>query len=56
MNALIEQARTQYGEILPCSGKASLEECITDDPRTGRMLWFNSADGDTHVVSERELA
>jgi hypothetical protein len=52
---LIDQARKQYGEILPCGRRTSIEECFTfeTNERTARLaLWFNvKHDDSTRVVS-----
>lgn len=49
---LMEQARAHYGEIFPCTGR-NWEGCVTEE-RGFLMFWFNSADGNTHVISERK--
>ncbi|MBW2000564.1 MAG: hypothetical protein JRJ29_21725 [Deltaproteobacteria bacterium] len=49
--ALIDQARAQYGEILPCATRRSLEECFTEE--SGQLhFWFNLEDGNTKVLIE----
>ena len=49
---LLEQARVRYGEVSPCAGR-NWEGCVTEE-RGFLMFWFNSADGNTHVISERK--
>jgi hypothetical protein len=49
---LMDQAQTRYGEIFPCAGR-NWEGCVTEE-RGFLMFWFNSADGNTHVISERK--
>ena len=47
---LMEQAREQYGEICPCSGKP-WEDCFS--VAGGKLVFrFNTADGHTHVLRE----
>ena len=47
--ALIQQARQQYGSIVPCSSRDSLYECFTVE--FGKiMFWFNTVDNDTHLL------
>ena len=46
--SLIEQALAQCGT--PCTGKATLEQCFTEEG--GKVvLWFNTPDHSTHVVT-----
>jgi hypothetical protein len=48
--ALIDQARKQHGQILPCAGK-TFEECFTFEG--GELFfWFNLQDGNTRVLIE----
>lgn len=53
--ALIDQARKQYGEISPCSGKESLEDCFSEEDRYGLFFWFNTDDGSTRVLIEGKV-
>lgn len=48
---LVEKARTRWSHIVPVSERSTLKECLT---RHGRrvFLWFNTADGSTHIVTE----
>lgn len=48
INRLIEAAKEEFGEIVPCGGKA-WDQCLT---RHGELnlFWFNTADGSTHVM------
>ena len=48
--AMIAQARERFDKILPCSGKASLDECFIDMGEYGYLLYYNTPDGGTHVV------
>lgn len=48
--ALVERARAQYGEILPCSSKRSLEECFTAEFGL-LMFWFNDQSRSTRMLS-----
>lgn len=49
MNKLLEIAKERYGNIRPCHGKCSFEECITiEDNKI--ILWFNTNDDSTHIV------
>jgi len=51
---LIAIARGLYGDIAPCSRRASLMDCF--DIYDGRLfLYFNTADDSTRVVSARIL-
>jgi hypothetical protein len=50
--SLIDRAKAEHGTILPCGGKACLEDCITEEPGVGRIFWFNTPDGSTHVEIE----
>jgi hypothetical protein len=50
MNEMIAEAKRQHGEITPCYGKATLEECFTEEPGFGLLFWFNTKDGSTHMV------
>lgn len=50
---LMKQARQQYSEIFPCSGK-NWEDCFS--VASGKLLfWFNTPDGQTHIVGEELL-
>jgi len=48
--ALLADARSRYGEIQPCAGRRSLEECFADYGKHGFYLYFNDKTGSTHVV------
>ncbi len=50
---LIAKARAKHGEITPCRGK-SFDECFTHSPKYGMAFWYNSVDGSTHAILERE--
>jgi hypothetical protein len=50
MTAMIALAVAKYGQITPCTGKATLSDCLTHEPGIGDILWFNTPDGSTHVV------
>ena len=47
---LINQAREQYDNVLPCSQARDLGECFTVE---GNLVcfWFNTEDHSTHLVS-----
>ena len=47
--ALMLQARRAHGELYPCSGRRSIWEGFTQE-RGRLMFWWNSADGNTHMV------
>jgi hypothetical protein len=47
---LIEKATRKHKKIFPCAHKDDISQCFTlDDGRL--MLWFNTEDQSTHVVS-----
>lgn len=47
---LIKRATKKHKKIYPCGHKNSLADCFTEDE--GRlMLWFNTEDQSTHVVT-----
>lgn len=50
--ALIAAARAQHGDIQPCSGKRSLEDCFTDEAGVGLIFWFNTPDHTTRIIKE----
>lgn len=47
-DALIAQAISENG--VPCAGKSCLEDCFTDEPGIGLMLWYNEPNGNTRVL------
>ena len=53
--AMIAEARKRHGEILPCSSKRSLAECFTEEGEYDTILWYNDAQGNTHVVRRSAL-
>lgn len=50
--SMIAEARARHGEIQPCEGKRSLEECFTEE-RGMLLFWCNSPDGSTRVITHR---
>ena len=51
---LVKLATEKFGDIRPCGDKKSLSDCFTDD--SGELvLWFNTLDNSTHIVSEHNL-
>jgi hypothetical protein len=47
---LIDKATRKHKKIYPCAHKATIADCFTrDDERL--MLWFNTEDHSTHVMS-----
>lgn len=47
---LIDKATRKHKKIYPCAHKANIADCFTrDDGRL--MLWFNTEDQSTHVVT-----
>jgi len=48
---LIEKAKKIYGEIFPCINRKTLEECFTSTNNGEPLLWFNTKDHSTHIVS-----
>lgn len=49
---LMEQARSQYGDIEPCQGK-SFAECFRT--QNGMLqFWFNDRSGNTRLLYVRE--
>lgn len=52
--AMIEMARRRFHTIYPCSYRHSLEECFTVVGEK-QVLWFNTEDHSTHVVTSDEL-
>jgi len=49
--ALIDQARKQYGKIRPSGTMDSLEDCFSEEE--GRLyFWFNVQGGNTKVLIE----
>ena len=51
---LMKKAVEKYGRILPTQDYKTLEECFTYEAiwRTW-FFWFNTPDGNTHLVKER---
>lgn len=49
-NILINRARELYKEIEPCSNRSELSECFTKEGDM-LLLWFNTSDNSTHVIS-----
>jgi hypothetical protein len=49
---LIQKAQKIYGTIYPCVNKSSLEECFTVSKKGMLILWFNTEDKSTHMISE----
>jgi hypothetical protein len=48
---LIDKATRKHKKIYPCAQKKTIDDCFTIDQ--GRlMLWFNTEDQSTHVISE----
>ncbi|MBD3419449.1 MAG: hypothetical protein GF398_04955 [Chitinivibrionales bacterium] len=46
---LINQAHREYRSISPCTAKATLQECFTQE--AGMVcFWFNTADETTHML------
>jgi hypothetical protein len=46
---LMAQAKREFGEIFPCSGK-TWDECFTVEDGVGTLFWFNDATGSTHML------
>ena len=53
---LIKKAQKIYGEIYPCINKPSLEECFTFSLDGEPILWFNTQDKSTHMVTSDKIA
>ena len=53
---LIKKAQKLYGEIFPCVNKPSLEECFTFSLDGEPILWFNTQDKSTHMVTSDKIA
>lgn len=50
--SMIAEARARHGQIAPCSGRADLSECFTQEE--GMILfWCNSPDGSTRLIIRR---
>lgn len=52
---MITRARKKYGRIYPCGEKKNIEECF-DAFENHLLLWFNTDDGQTHLILEKEDA
>ncbi len=50
---LINNAKEVFGDIFPCDGK-EWEDCLTYIDETA-LLWFNTSDGSTHIISNSLL-
>lgn len=48
---LIKKAQRIYGEIFPCMNHSTLEDCFTLSKRGDPILWFNTKDESTHMVT-----
>lgn len=48
---MIKKAMELYNEIHPCSNKSELGDCFTIEEGM-LMLWFNTSDESTHVVTQ----
>ncbi len=53
---LIKKAQKLYGEIFPCINKPSLDECFTFSLDGEPILWFNTRDKSTHMVTSEKVA
>lgn len=51
LRALLQKAMEKYGSIKPCGTKKNIEEGLEQDEKGRYRLWFNSADGSTHIES-----
>jgi hypothetical protein len=52
--ALIDQAKEQYGKIQACRTRHSLAECFTGEE--GQLhFWFSLANGNTKVLIEGRI-
>ncbi len=52
---LIKRAEEAYGKIYPCINKSSLDECFTMTKEDGLILWFNTKDNSTHLISSDKI-
>jgi len=54
LKLLLGAARNRHGEVFPCKTTSSFAECLTSLEGERACLWYNTADGSTHVVVEGE--
>ena len=56
MELLKSVAVFRYGAFITPPGKKKLfDECFTLDNKSLLLFWFNTPDGNTHIVRERDL-
>ena len=47
---IIKETRREYGVILPCATRKSLEDCFIDQGQFGIFFYFNDTTGNTHAI------
>ena len=52
---MIREAVQEYGEILPCGGKNTFNECFIDYKNGVKTFWFNDIEDSTHIIRRNLL-